>query len=228
MSRRQKPIVYVDCETGGLDEGHESFEFGFIRGDEELLIWLPFDPAKATQDALRKNKYYLRKQECEAKHLHDPADAAWKIARITTDCILAGDNVQFDAGKLKRLLAQNGLKEAWYYHLLDVPTFAGGVLGMTPPWTSQDAADILGVKQDENEKHTALSDARRSKRVHEAALRLVDREQRKVRVAGVLEKALASVSTLSDPAAIKHLAGEWSGRVEEAICPPLPAAKEWR
>lgn len=98
--------------------------------------------------------------------------AAGKVLDITTGNILAGICVDFDAVSLENLLTPLDKRPAWNYHLLDIRTLAigyvfGGMKGnenyedVIFPLKQDDVARMLGVEPiSENDRHTAIGDAR--------------------------------------------------------------------
>jgi hypothetical protein len=117
------------------------------------------------------------------QHL-DRATAAKVVARFTHGAHLVGAVPNFDAETLAPLLRENGLTPAWHYHLIDVENLAVGWLlghaaGMgtpldlitaaTPPWKSDELSRAIGVEPpSDEERHTALGDARWAMRLYDA------------------------------------------------------------
>lgn len=198
------PIVYVDTETTGLDpRRHEVFEFAAIKGGEELVLWFEIDITKADPGALRINNYYLRRGKCWEKYGSSLKEGALRIAQFTTGCLLAGSNVgSFDLGMIEALLRRAGLVPAWSYRPLDVVDYAYGVLGLEGLGSLRKAAEKLGIEREEgNEAHTGLADARFAKAVHETAIALAQRsvaqEDLEVRLKSIFESWWPDVQVTS-------------------------------
>lgn len=109
-------------------------------------------------------------------------DAAITVAQWTHGATLVGAVPSFDVDTLAPLLRQYGIMPAWHYHPGDVEAMAVGWLWgraerpdsmspehlaelLTPPWNSRDLSSACGVEMPtEEERHTALGDARWVKR----------------------------------------------------------------
>jgi DNA polymerase III epsilon subunit-like protein len=102
---------------------------------------------------------------------------------------LAGAVVSFDEERLRRMFEREGFEHPWHYHLIDVETLAIGYLNgwakglrsegyhgervpsvaATLPWKSDDLTAALGIDPvPDDERHTALGDARWAMRIYEA------------------------------------------------------------
>lgn len=117
------------------------------------------------------------------RHL-DKATAAKVVARFTHGAHLVGAVPNFDAETLAPLLREHGLTPAWHYHLIDVENLAAGwllghaaamgtppdvVTAAIPPWKSDELSRHCGVEPPgEDERHTALGDARWAMRLYDA------------------------------------------------------------
>lgn len=117
--------------------------------------------------------------------------AAWArhFRDLTAGCHLAGAVISFDEERLRRLLHSLGVLHRWHYHLIDVEALAAGFLngfshtqqgGKTkdrfrdiaaPPWKSDDLSAALGVTVSDEERHTALGDAKWAMRTYDAVMR---------------------------------------------------------
>lgn len=109
---------------------------------------------------------------------------------LTAGCHLAGAVVSFDEERLRRLLRSLGVLPRWHYHLIDVEALAVGALAassafgkspsgsraeevrelIAPPWKSDDLSAALGVTVSEEDRHTALGDAKWAMRIYDAVM----------------------------------------------------------
>jgi DNA polymerase III epsilon subunit-like protein len=165
-------VVFVDCETTGLDpDRHEIWEVALIYAETERSWFLPVDLRRADPNALRVGRYYDR----HPNGSDDPAAAAYQIARFLDGNHLVGAVPSFDAVFLQRFLNRHGEAATWHYHLIDVEALAVGWLyghgdPMTGilPWSSDLVSRGVGVDPDDFDRHTALGDARWAKAIYEA------------------------------------------------------------
>lgn len=105
-------------------------------------------------------------------------EAAHWVARMTHGAHVVGAVPNFDTEVLDRLLRSHGLIPSWHYHLIDVEALAVGYLSneadpvtldlITPPWKSDNLSSACGVEPpSEEERHTALGDARWAMRLYD-------------------------------------------------------------
>jgi DNA polymerase III epsilon subunit-like protein len=105
---------------------------------------------------------------------------------------LVGAVVSFDADVLDRRMRAHGICPSWHYHLIDVEALAIGYLrgrgwpkahwgdpearsgeAFDPaqlPWKSDDLSAALGVTVSDEDRHTALGDAKWAMRVYDAVM----------------------------------------------------------
>lgn len=172
------PIAFVDTETTGLDpDVHQIWEVGLIVDGEERAWFLPVDLGRADAFALKVGHFHGRYEPGLAVR---PRLFAEEFAALTRGCHLAGAVVSFDEERLRKLLRANGACPEWHYHLIDVEALAIGYLHgigsrsvddplVALPWKSDELSRACGVEPpDDNERHTALGDARWAKRLYEA------------------------------------------------------------
>lgn len=114
----------------------------------------------------------------------DTYNAALTIAKYTHGAHLVGAVPNFDAETLAPLLRGEHLIPSWHYHLIDVEPLAVGwlhghaaamgtpadvVTASNLPWKSDELTRACGVEPaTEDERHTALGDARWAMRLYDA------------------------------------------------------------
>lgn len=150
----------------------------------------------ADAQALAVGRFYERHPHApvapgERARLHARTAArpafAREIAEFTHGAILLVNNVAFDVPRLERLLASEQLRPGWWYKPVDVVDMCRGRLaadldpevfaevvdvhGPVVGWGSSLIGELLGVAQQrDDERHTALGDARWVLRLYDAAL----------------------------------------------------------
>ena len=111
-------------------------------------------------------------------------DVTWarRFRDLTAGCHLAGAVVSFDEERLRRLLHGLGVLHRWHYHLVDVEALAVGYLAakiaasngaadpglISLPWDSDMLSAALGVTVSDEDRHTALGDARWARAIYDA------------------------------------------------------------
>jgi hypothetical protein len=102
--------------------------------------------------------------------------AAYLVAEFTHGAHIVGAVPNFDTEVLASLLRDVGFTPAWHYHLVDVENLAVGYLAATsrdvqPPWSSNELTARLGLPPvPEQDRHTALGDARWARAVYDRVL----------------------------------------------------------
>lgn len=185
MSKNDKhPLFFTDIESTGLDaeDSAEPFEVAWSWWDEttqtwkERVIWLPVDLTTASEDALSKNRYYERVEECTKLYGVSAEEGAKIISREMTGKQIVGANPAFDMRLIRRFLRKNGRKAAWFFRPLDATDYAAGFVGLQPPWSLDKAAKALGLPElPPGDRHTALGDVRLTRDVYMRASELQHR-----------------------------------------------------
>lgn len=190
-------FAFLDTETTGLDPlRHEVWEVGLIvRGsvdrDDAYLWqlpveefqhadpmglrvgrfhdrrWPPSEPAMTTQDDVvigRMPGYQFQVP------LWRMEDWAAHFVELTREAFVVGICPHFDMGFLDRLLHRVGQVPMWHYQPIDAEAVAAGALGLPPPWPTQEIMERFGVEMSEEERHTALGDARMAMDLYDVAM----------------------------------------------------------
>lgn len=177
-------LVFVDTETTSLDpDTGEIWEVALIvRGGCPDLIDLEYRSlvdvtlTHADPMSLKIGRFHERHPQGNAAEFDGPAvghpgAVARDVARWTHGAHLVGNVVSFDEERLRKLLLRHGHQPSWHYHLVDVEALAAGKLGVPPPWNSSDLSKRLGVElPSEDDRHTALGDARWARDLYDAVL----------------------------------------------------------
>lgn len=134
MKLSQRPLVFIDIETTGLDPTvHEMVEFAAkrisCRGvelDETEFRVKPLHPETAQPEALKLNGYDPEKWQ----NALDPESA---LRRIVDFCcgdqaIIVGQNPGFDLGFINAMIKQYGAKDKIPYHKVDTVSLAYTIL----------------------------------------------------------------------------------------------------
>ncbi len=156
-------LVAVDVETTGLDvDRHVVMEVAAVdvRSGEVFEFVPPLaaaDLASADPTAFAVNRYFERRVFERAS----PANQWPGLASFLDGATICGANVRFDAAMLRKAFndgyVPNG--EPWHYRMLDLGSYAAGVLGGDPANLLGLSAvcDRLGVEN--TAPHSALGDA---------------------------------------------------------------------
>ena len=155
VTSRGRALVVVDTETTGLDPTvHVPVEVGWWNlhtGERGLFIPVhtQADLRRADPKALEINRYWERGLDLEAQW----DEAQWCLERLHKALVgnsLVGSNPVFDASMLNPLFQRHGLAPGpWHYALLDVGTYAAGVLGLSigERLTLSELCQLFGMPQ---------------------------------------------------------------------------------
>lgn len=205
------PLVFVDCETTGLDPGrHEVYEvaltkttdLGEIRGD--MSYWIePMRMHVAEPGALQVGRFFERMPISDSDAVKrykggrvEPDrryEAALAIAMFTEGCHLVGARPEFDAGFLAAFLRENGAAPAWHHRLIDVESLAIGlILREDTTWgRPQSLSDICkALEIPRPDAHTARADC---EQVRVAYFKLMEMAENRQRLWELSEGAKANV-----------------------------------
>lgn len=190
-------FLVVDTETGGTDPQKQSvlsvglvvWENGCLGAQLEILV--AENPIVTTPEAMAVNRIDLKSHKERALN---PAAAVEGIDRFLAEnfgdvlevggkVVLAGHNIGFDVGFLKRLyrLAGETFEARFSHRSIDTASILRflNLCGLIPETAlnSDGAFAFLGVEPDAPSRHTALGDARATARLLRRTVQVV-RESR--------------------------------------------------
>jgi hypothetical protein len=180
--RRAWDIAVIVREDGKPDVEHQWF---VSHGDLDL--------GNADGMALKIGKFYDRHPQAnyrdDAWHeVMDEDEVLQHVEAITRSAHLVGAVPNFDAEVLAARMRAHGLCPAWNYHLIDVEALIVGYVAHKAktlrekfpdtnfetwpplPWKSDALAEAVGVKVREEDRHTALGDARWVRDIYDAVI----------------------------------------------------------
>lgn len=184
------PLIFLDCETTGLQPGDEVWEFAavlrrsdgveteiheFVDHNLDRATCLP-EPFRADHDA--------RYQHDAALLQHEFADVLMDIFPETDDYRarphIVGAVPNFDTEHLAKILRRHGREPFWHHRLIDVETLTVGYLRgitasalpalLTQPWDSDGLSRAVGVDPEQFERHTAMGDVRWAMAIYDAVM----------------------------------------------------------
>jgi DNA polymerase III epsilon subunit-like protein len=168
--------------------------------EDELQFFLEVDLAKADPFGLKVGGFYERHpwgqflagvqsehgvdrtrwmdfgSEDISGRLVTVRQASKLVAAWTHGAHIVGAVPNFDSEVLGKMLRYEGLVPGWHYHLVDIENLAVGYLAgrgtvMQPPWSSDELTAALEVEPaTEQERHTALGDARWAMRIYDKVM----------------------------------------------------------
>jgi len=190
------PLCFLDTETDGVRPDRKVWEIAVIRreteGNETVWEALVEIDLGDTPDTFGLNIGRFYDRHPLGRHIaHGDSwsvpsfgmagylsrrDAAYEVAKLTHGCHIVGAVPNFDTECLAALLRNNGLIPTWHYHLVDIENLAVGYLAglgkpIAPPWKSDELTEALGLDPvPDDERHTALGDAKWAMRVYDAVM----------------------------------------------------------
>lgn len=139
-----------------------------------------------------RHPQYQLGREADYAETEAEGDALREVEAITRGAHLVGAVVSFDADVLGQRMRAHGICPSWHYHLCDVEALAAGFIHAhaaalekggaaldearrlrqlaSPPWKSDDLSAALGITVSEEERHTALGDAKWAMRIYDAVM----------------------------------------------------------
>lgn len=179
-------ILWCDTETGGLDPdtsallsiGLVDWQDGAVLRQEEILV----DPEglACTPKAMEVNRIELD-IHCAYSVSRSEAGQRFKaFCQPMSRPLIAGHNIEFDLGFIRRLFAQGSLSYVVSHRTLDTMQILAylGHCGLIPPGIGKldQAIQYFGIEVEPGKRHTALADAIASAQVYTAALDLIRRK----------------------------------------------------
>ena len=181
-------LAFVDCETTSLRHDRRAWEIGIIlrrlAGPDHEERWFisadDLDLGNADLRSLKVGRFYERHPAGIADgtgRTEREKDVLARVEYLTRGAHLVGAVPSFDAEVLANRMRANGICPSWHYHIQDFETLIIGYLrgqgrpvpGL--PWRSDDLSRLIGVEPPgEDERHTALGDARWAVRVWDAVM----------------------------------------------------------
>lgn len=176
------PIVFIDVETNRLHPARRMWEIGLIRrvaGGEETRRWFidrsDIDLGNADPSALNVGRFYDRHPQVGKRQFVEDgivltyeASALEEVEALTRGATVVGIQVDFDAATLDARMRANGICPSWSHRIVDARTAAAGALRMPPPWDVNAIYEAFGVFCPEQDRHTALGDARLARDLYDA------------------------------------------------------------
>lgn len=184
----KRPLVWIDTETTSLRHDRRAWDIAAIvrtpTGDEEHQWFVDADDLDlggADLNALRIGGFHQRHPQYAAASVVTPEEEEWhvltQVEALTRGAVLLGSHPAFDMDTLSARMRACGLCPSWYYHPIDVPVLAWGVLlgrGVQVPARddgtagSDDLCRAFGLDLDRYERHTALGDCRLFRDLYDA------------------------------------------------------------
>lgn len=181
--RRAWDIGIISREPGQPDREHSWF-----------VAASDLDLGNADPMALKIGRFYDRHPQYKYNgggevYTRAEVDVAGDVERITRGAHLVGAVPNFDADVLSARMRAHGICPSWHYHLIDVEALTVGYFhgldahghssvtcdescgdGQWPglPWKSDDLSAALGIKVSDEDRHTALGDAKWARAIYDA------------------------------------------------------------
>jgi len=184
-------IAFLDTETTSLRPDRRAWEIAVITRDEAVRdkehTWFVdadhLDLGNADLMSLKIGRFFARHpqyrldEEFDYTKVADEGDALRQVEAVTRGAHLVGAVPNFDAEVLGARMRAHGICPSWHYHIQDFETLIAGYLRgqgkpVPPlPWKSDDLSRLIGVEPPgEDERHSALGDARWAVRAWDAVM----------------------------------------------------------
>jgi len=179
--------IGIIARTNGIDTEHHWF-----------IDINDLDLGNADVMSLKIGRFYDRHPQARldkdfaGPEVDDELDVLYEVETVTRGAHLVGAVVSFDADVLSQRMRANGICPSWHYHVVDVEALAAGWLHRhaavlenreatieeatalrrlaSPPWKSDDLSAALGITVSEEDRHTALGDAKWARAIYDAVM----------------------------------------------------------
>jgi DNA polymerase III epsilon subunit-like protein len=163
-------LIFLDTETTSLDRRkREIWDIAYIIRDyqhEDIERQFFLDPPMKDADptSLKIGGYWERhpnwkrtspKGVCLSEY-----SAARRVAQDFLNAHIIGAVPSFDEETLYKFLRSCGIAPTWHYHLIDIESMAAAAVGLEPPYNFDKLLAEFGLTYNEEDRHTALGDAR--------------------------------------------------------------------
>jgi hypothetical protein len=187
-------LCFIDTETTSLRHDRRAWEIAAIirkeageqTGDDQEYTWLitagDLDLGNADLNSLKIGRFHERhpglyapstldfRQLAHAARVHGEVHVLAQVEKLTRDAIIVGAVPWFDTEVIANRMRAHGICPSWHYHLVDVETLAAGHLKLAPPWDFDKILAAFGLTYQEEERHTALGDARMVARLYDVVM----------------------------------------------------------
>lgn len=186
MGRPVTRICFVDVETTSLRYDRRAWEVGLIvrdsnsgnsdNGDVEdhwLVDSADLDLGNADLASLKVGRFHQRHpfgRSAPEGLCRREAQVMRNVEQLTRDAVLVGINVGFDIETLGNRMRANGICPSWNYRPVDARCLAAGALRMPAPWDVEAIYEAFGVSCPDQDRHTAVGDARLARDLYDAVL----------------------------------------------------------
>ena len=183
-------LVFMDTETTGLSLDDDIWEFAAIRrepdgSESQHHLFIDHDQIKCSDLPESFRDDHIARWNTHTS-IGQGAAAEFISGLFFDRPHIVGAVPNFDTERLALLLRRHGFEPGWHYHLVDVENLAVGYLageihaeqiyGLNPrraipslSWDSDELSRRVGVEPpDEDERHTAMGDARWAMRLYDA------------------------------------------------------------
>jgi len=190
-------IVFLDTETTSLRPDRRAWEVGLIirdpgQPDEQHQRFIhadDLDLGNADVMSLKIGRFYTRHPQFDPNrtamcgvNIHREQVVLREVEQWTRGAHIVGAVPNFDTEVLGARMRANGICPSWHYHLVDIEALAVGCLAakiaasngaadpglIGLPWQSDMLSAALGVTVSEEDRHTALGDAKWARAVYDA------------------------------------------------------------
>lgn len=182
---KDKILAFVDTETSGLDcRQHEIIEIGVIlydrRKDLTIEEWqtriAPRNISTASKEALDINGY----NKDPDSYKTNIESALCKLNKLTSKCIIVGQNISFDLGFIRRYMEEFNIAPEFDRRSLDI-------MSMAWPYASENNLNGLSLKDLCNHfnfsnvgSHSALTDCRRALNIYKTLISIYNQGKKNV------------------------------------------------